>query len=111
MAQVETVADSAAGQSTGTRIAKILDQVTFPTNMRTLATGDSNCQADPATLRSSLAALKNVEFSEQGALYIDGSGTLVFKDRSDVVSSIAATPIEFNQTTGYSLQEPCLRLR
>ncbi len=68
--------------------------------MRTLATGDSNCQADPATLRSSLAALKNVEFSEQGALYIDGSGTLVFKDRSDVVSSIAATPIEFDQTTG-----------
>ena len=100
LAQVETVADSGAGQSTGTRIGKILDQVTFPTNMRTLATGDSNCQADPATLRSSLAALKNVEFSEQGALYIDGSGTLVFKDRSDVISSIAATPIEFNQTTG-----------
>lgn len=100
LAQVETVADSGTGQSTGTRIAKILDQVTFPTNMRTLATGDSNCQADPATLRSSLAALKNVEFSEQGALYIDGSGTLVFKDRSDVISSIAATPIEFNQTTG-----------
>lgn len=100
LAQVETVADSGSGQSTGTRIGKILDQVSFPTNMRTLATGDSNCQADPATLRSSLAALKNVEFSEQGALYIDGSGTLVFKDRSDVVSSIAATPIEFNQTTG-----------
>ena len=100
LAQVETVADSGAGQSTGTRIGKILDQVFFPPNMRTLATGDSNCQADPATLRSSLAALKNVEFSEQGALYIDGSGTLVFKDRSDVVSSIAATPIEFNQTTG-----------
>lgn len=100
LAQVETVADSGAGQSTGTRIGKILDQVSFPSNMRTLATGDSNCIADPATLRSSLAALKNVEFSEQGALYIDGSGTLVFKDRSDVISSIAATPIEFNQTTG-----------
>ena len=100
LAQVETIADSGAGQSTGTRIGKILDQVFFPTNMRTLATGDSNCQADPATLRSSLAALKNVEFSEQGALYMDGSGTLVFKDRSDVISSIAATPIEFNQTTG-----------
>ena len=100
LAQVETITDSGAGQSTGTRIGKILDQVFFPTNMRTLATGDSNCQADPATLRSSLAALKNVEFSEQGALYIDGSGTLVFKDRSDVISSIAATPIEFNQTTG-----------
>jgi len=100
LSQVETVADSGAGQSTGTRLGKILDQISFPANMRTFATGDSNCQADPGTLRTSLAALKNVEFSEQGAFYMDGSGTAVFKDRSDVVSSIAATPIEFNQTTG-----------
>ena len=100
LAQVETVADSGAGQSTGTRIGKILDQINFPANMRTLATGDSLCQADPATLRTSLGALKNVEFSEQGAFFINGSGTAIFKDRSDVVSSIAATPIEFNQSTG-----------
>ena len=100
LSQVETVADSGAGQSTGTRIGKILDQISFPTNMRTLATGDSNCSADPANNRTALGALKNVEFSEQGAFYIDGSGTAVFKDRSDVISSIAATPIEFNQTTG-----------
>lgn len=100
LAQVETITDSGAGQATGTRIAKILDQISFPSNMRTLATGDSNCQADPATLRTSLGALKNVEFSEQGAFYINGSGTAIFKDRSDVVSSIADTPIEFNQTTG-----------
>jgi hypothetical protein len=100
LANIDTVADAGAGQSTGTRMGKILDQVSFPNNMRTFATGDSNCQADPATNRTSLAALKNVEFSEQGAFYIDGSGTAVFKDRSDVISSIAATPIEFNQTTG-----------
>lgn len=100
LAQVETVADSGAGQSTGTRIGRLLDQINFPSNMRTLATGDSLCQADPATLRTSLGALKNVEFSEQGAFYINGSGTAIFKDRSDVVSSISGTPIEFNQTTG-----------
>ena len=100
LANISTVADSGAGQTTGTRIGKILDQVSFPSNMRTFATGDSNCQADPATNRSALAAIKNVEFSEQGAFYIDGSGTAIFKDRSDVISSIAATPIEFNQTTG-----------
>jgi len=100
LANIDTVADAGAGQSTGTRMGKILDQVSFPTNMRTFATGDSNCQADPATNRTALAALKNCEFSEQGSFYIDGSGTAVFKDRSDVISSIAATPIEFNQTTG-----------
>jgi hypothetical protein len=100
LAQVQTVTDSGSGQSTGTRIGKILDQISFPTNMRTLATGNSLCQADPATLRTSLGALKNVEFSEQGAFYIDGSGTAVFKSRNEVVSSISGTPIEFNQTTG-----------
>jgi hypothetical protein len=98
--QVSTVADSGAGQTTGTRIAKLLDQVGFPSNLRTLATGDSNCCADPGTTRTLLQALKNVEFAEQGAAYVDGFGTYVFKDRSDVISSIAATPIEFNQTTG-----------
>jgi len=100
LAQVQTVTDSGAGQSTGTRIGKILDQIGFPSNMRTLATGQSLCQADPATLRTALGALKNCEFSEQGSFYIDGSGTAVFKSRNQVVSSISGTPIEFNQTTG-----------
>jgi hypothetical protein len=101
LAQVQNVTDSGSGQSTGTRIGKILDQIGFPTNMRTLATGNSLCQADPGTLRTSLSALKNVEFSEGiGAFYIDGSGTAVFKSRNEVVSSISGTPIEFNQTTG-----------
>jgi hypothetical protein len=100
LAQITTVADSGAGQKTGTRIGKILDQVGFPANMRTLATGQSSCIADPATLRTSLEAQKNAEFSEQGALFINGSGTAVFKDRNTVVSSIAGTPIEFNQSGG-----------
>jgi len=100
LAQVTTVTDSGAGQSTGTRIGKILDQVDFPSNMRTIATGQSSCIADPATLRTSLNAIKNVEFSEQGAFYVNPSGTAVFKDRNIVASSISGTPIEFNQSTG-----------
>jgi len=100
LSQVTTVTGATAGQDTGTRIGKILDQLSFPTAMRTIATGNSNCIADPATNRTALAALKNAEFSEQGAFYIDGSGNAIFKNRNTVVSSIAATPIEFNQTTG-----------
>jgi len=100
LAQLTTVADSGAGQATGTRIGKILDQIQFPSSMRTVSTGNSLCQADPGTLRLSLEALKNVEFSEQGAFYIDGSGTAIFKSRNQVASSISGTPIEFNQTTG-----------
>jgi len=100
LAQVTTVTDSGAGQATGTRIGKILDQVAFPASMRTISTGQSLCQADPGTLRTSLDAIKNAEFSEQGAFYMDGAGTAIFKSRNQVASSISGTPIEFNQTGG-----------
>ena len=56
--------------------------------------------ADPATTRTSLAALKNAEFSETGAFYMDGSGTAIFKDRSQVMASLSASPTAFNQTGG-----------
>ena len=100
MANIQTVADSGAGQYTGTRLGKIMDQVSFPTSMRTIATGANTCVADPATARTSLEAIKNAEFSETGAFYMDGSGTAIFKSRAEVVGSLAGTPIEFNQTTG-----------
>ena len=100
LAQVTTVTDSGAGQATGTRIGKILDEIDFPSNMRTISTGQSLCQADPGTLRTSLAAVQNAEFSEQGAFYFDGSGTAIFKSRNQVASSISGTPIDFNQTGG-----------
>ncbi len=82
LSQVTTVTGATAGQDTGTRIGKILDAISFPTAMRTLDTGNSLCQADPATNRASLSALKNAEFSEQGAFYIDGSGNAIFKNRN-----------------------------
>jgi len=104
MANITTVTDSGAGQDTGTRINKILDQVSFPVSMRTIATGVNTCVADPATSRTSLDAIKNAEFSETGAYYLDGTGTAVFKNRTQVMSSLAATPIEFNQTTGIPYQ-------
>jgi hypothetical protein len=104
MANISTVADATAGQTTGTRIGKILDQVFFPASMRTIATGANTCVADPATARTSLDAIKNAEFSETGAFYMDGSGTAVFKSRAEVSSSLATAPIEFNQTGGIPYQ-------
>lgn len=100
MAAITTVTGQAAGQDTGTRIDKILDTVDYPISMRLIDTGDSLTQADPATDRTSLAAIKNVETSEQGAFYIDPQGNAVFKNRSDTISSAGTTPIAFNQTGG-----------
>jgi hypothetical protein len=98
LANITTVTGQANGDDTGERIGKILDTVSFPNSMRTIDTGDSLCQADPATTRTALAAIVNAEFSEQGAFYMDSEGQAVFKNRNAVVASAGGTPIEFNQT-------------
>jgi len=100
LAAITTVASATNGQDTGTRIGKILDEVDFPNSMRTISTGNSLCQADPATSRTTLAALKNVEFSEQGAFYCSPEGNMIFKNRSQTIGSAGNTPIAFNQTSG-----------
>lgn len=101
MANVGTIADTGAGQTTGTRIGKILDDVQWPASMRSISTGVTTCVADPATTRTTLEAIKNAEFSEgMGAFYMSPDGTAIFKSRSEVASTLAADPIEFNQTTG-----------
>jgi hypothetical protein len=99
-AGVLTVASAPAGQDTGARTTAILNQVQWPTNMRSIDTGNTTCIADPATNRTSLDALLNAAFSEQGAFYINSSGTAVFKNRTNTITSASATPIEFNQTGG-----------
>lgn len=100
MSTITTVTGQANGQDTGTRIDKILDTVSFPLTMRSIDTGDSLTQADPASNRITLQAIKNVETSEQGAFFINPEGNAVFKNRSNVISSASGTPIAFNQTTG-----------
>ena len=100
LAAITSVSGSSAGQDTGTRIAKILDTVQFPASMRTLDTGNSLTQADPATSRTALQTIQNCEFSEQGAFYFSPEGNAIFKNRSNTISSAGGTPIAFNQTGG-----------
>ena len=100
LASVITVTGQAAGQDTGTRINKILDTVSFPTQMRSVETGNTLTIADPANLRTSLNAMQNAEFSEQGALYISPEGNVIFLNRNSVISSAGDTPTAFNQTGG-----------
>jgi len=101
MSNVGTIADTAAGQDTGTRINKILDNVSFPASMRSISTGVSTCVADPATNRSTLDAIKNAEFSEGlGAFYMSADGTAVYLNRTEVTSSLGEPSIAFDQTTG-----------
>lgn len=97
---ITTVTGATAGETTGSRVADILNTIGFPGGQRNLDTGNITVQADPGTLRTVLQALQDVEFTEYGALYIDATGDVIFRQRQDLVESTIQTPVVFNQTTG-----------
>lgn len=110
-AQITSVASTSAGQTTGTRIGKILDAVGWPVGMRDVDAGQTTVQADPGTLRTSLGAMQTVTSTEYGSLYMDGFGNLVFQDRALTSSSVAGTPVDFNDNgTGISYNNALWKL-
>jgi hypothetical protein len=110
-AQITSVASTSAGQTSGTRIAKLLDAVGWPSGMRDIDTGQTTVQADPGTLRTSLGAMQTVTSTEYGSLYMDAFGNLVFQDRQLTSSSVAGTPVDFNDNgTGISYNNAVWKL-
>ena len=102
-AQISSVAGATAGQLSGTRINKILDQIGWPNSMRDVDAGLTTLQVDPGTARTALEAMQTVELSEYGSLYVDASGSFVFQDRAYTTSSVNGTPVVFNDNgTGIS---------
>jgi len=94
-AQFFGVTGAVAGETTGTRIGKILDTIGWPSALRDIDTGQTTVQADPATQRTALGALQTVATTEYGAIYMDHTGRLAFQDRNLTVSSVAGTPVVF----------------
>jgi hypothetical protein len=110
-AQITTVPTTPAGQTTGTRIGKILDSIGWPTGMRDIDAGQTTVQADPGTLRTSLGAMQLITSTEYGSLYMDGFGNIVFQDRALTSSSVAGTPVDFNDNgTGISYNNAAWKL-
>jgi len=95
LAQISTVTDATAGQLSGTRINKILDEIDWPTSQRDIDAGLTTMQADPGTNRTALQALTTVATSEYGALYVDANNSFIFQDRAVTVGSIGGTPTVF----------------
>ena len=102
-AQITTVAGTSAGQLSGTRINKILDEIDWPAEMRDIDAGLTTMQADPGIARTALAACQTVSTSEYGAFYVDATGSFVFQDRALTSSSVAGTPTVFTDNGGAGL--------
>jgi hypothetical protein len=97
LTNVINVTGQAAGQDVGTRINKILDTIQWPNSLRVITTGGTpTLQADPATIRTALDALKMCEFSGQGGFYIDGSGDAVYKSRTEIQTTNGLNPVYFS---------------
>lgn len=96
LASLSTVSGSAAGDLPGVRLGQILNVLSWPTTARALDNGTVTLQDDPGTDRSMLAAMRTVEDSELGALFIDASGNVTFYDRQEIAERAVATPTVFS---------------
>jgi hypothetical protein len=100
MSSITTITGGTSGQTTGQRINTILDNLSFPPGLRNIDTGDNLVQADPGTPRTALNAMKNVEFAEQGAFFIESNGYATFKSRTNVTKTNGAAPITYFANDG-----------
>jgi hypothetical protein len=101
MSNITTVTGATAGETTGSRVTDILDTIGFPSSMREIEAGATTVQADPGTSRTAIQAIRNMEFSEQGAFYIGTSGNAEFHARSYIQQKSGANPTFFsNDGTG-----------
>ena len=94
-AQISTVTGSSAGDLSGTRINQILDEIDWPASMRQIDPGQTTLQDNPNNPTPSLVAMQTVADSEYGAVYVDFSGSFVFKDRLTATETIGNTPTIF----------------
>ena len=103
MSNITTVTGATAGETTGNRVTDILDTIGFPVSMRNIQAGSTTVQADPGTARTSLQAIRNMEFCEQGGFYILPSGDAKFISRASIQAKSGANPTFFsNDGTGIS---------
>jgi hypothetical protein len=93
--QITTVASAGAGQLSGARVNALLNDTEWPSGMRDIDTGQSTLQADPGTARTALAALRTVEESEFGGLFLDAEGLVTFIDRDNLTTSLATPLYDF----------------
>jgi hypothetical protein len=96
LAAIDTVAGTAAGDLPGERLNDILDAVSWPQSARNIQLGSVTLQDDPGGVRAVLSAMRNVEASELGGLFIDASGRVVFLSRQGLAEAAIATPLRFS---------------
>lgn len=95
LSNVQNITGAATNDLPGTRIGQILDQISWPTQMRDLDTGNTELQNDPATYRSALEAIQTVENTELGTFFVDERGYATFYDRAAMAEKAVTAATTF----------------
>ena len=93
---ISTVAGTPAGQLSGARVNAILDSIEWPISLRNIDIGDTTLQTDPGTARNALQALKTVEDSEFGGIFVDAQGRVDFISRNNLITIPATAAYTFS---------------
>lgn len=79
-----------ASELSGARITRILDNAGWPADLRRISAGQSGLQSTTLAANT-LAELQLVTASEGGTLFIDATGSVVFRDRYFYATDFSST--------------------
>lgn len=82
LVSITEVTNSTTGDSSDERIGQILDEISWPAGLRTFETSALSLADDQGDLRTVLDAIRQVEDTEVGLVFVDGSGKVEFKNRT-----------------------------
>jgi hypothetical protein len=81
---ITNVVNATTDDTSDERINAILDEIAWPSSLRMFETSALQLDADQGDLRTVFDAIRQVEDTEAGLFYIDGSGVAQFKNRTSV---------------------------
>ena len=101
---VSTIAGTANGDNSGTRVSAFLDLAQWPASQRSIDTGASTVQVDPGTAnRTMLDAIQTVaDKSEFGGFFVDRTGKAIFLSRTNLGAK-AANPATIYKDDGTAI--------
>lgn len=76
------------------RVSRLLDQIQFPSTLRTINTGTVHVQSQESKTSDILTLLREVELAENAQLFMDPDGKLIFRNREYRLSNSKATTVQ-----------------
>lgn len=100
-----------SAELSGTRISAILDDNTvgFPSSLRSIDLGNTTLQAATQS-GTTIDVLRNIEQSENGALFVDREGKLVFKQRHNTFPTGSPSIVFSDDGSDFSYMQTELNL-